>query len=218
MIEISPAQSNHAPGAANVERRRSASAQRTLAAVLLTAILFAAGVPSWAQEAPPDEYQVKLAFLYNFTKFVDWPPQAFARPDSPLVIGIVGGDPFGQDLERELSTRTTRGHLIVIKRLRWQDDWAACHVLFIRAEERKRLPEILARLKGLDVLTVGEASGFLKRGGQIEFSFEANHLRFKVNLEPARRTHLNLSSKLLALATSVEGLDSQRRASNVPTP
>jgi hypothetical protein len=165
------------------------------------------GIPSQArgQDSSLDEYQVKLGFLYNFSKFVEWPEQAFPAPNSPLVIGIVGSDPFGKELENDLSTRATRGHPIVLKRLSADGDLTACHILFIRAEERRHLAGILARLKGRAILTVGETPGFLDRGGHIDFVFVDKSLGFEVNRAATQQTPLKLSAKLLTVAKSMAG-------------
>ena len=52
-----------------------------------------------AQTTPSPEYQVKAVFLFNFAQFVDWPSKAFPEPQTPLVIGVVGEDPFGPYLD-----------------------------------------------------------------------------------------------------------------------
>src|SRR5438093_10899211 len=89
------------------------------------------------------EYQVKAAFLYNFVKFVDWPPDV-SKPNSPITIGILGEDPFGDKLDAMIKGKSVDGRELVIKRhLDGPQEWNACHVLFISASERKRLPQIL---------------------------------------------------------------------------
>jgi YfiR/HmsC-like len=158
-----------------------------------------------AQESSPDEYRVKLAFLYNFTKFVDWPDGSFRSEQTPLVICVVGTDPFGKALEDELSTRTSGSHPIAVARLAFSGDLSPCHVLFIRAEERKHLAAIFSRLKGRNILTVGETPGFLESGGQVNFVFVDKSLHFEINLAATRQTQLKFSSKLLALARNLAG-------------
>jgi len=176
---------------------------RALALLFLSSALLALPHDLLSQDDPPDEYQVKLAFLYNFTKFVEWPEQAFSSAKTPLVICVVGTDPFGKALEDDLATRRTAGHPITVRRLGVGGDFSGCHITFVRAEERKHLAAILSRLNGHDVLTVGEMSGFLEGGGQVNFDFTAQSLHFNVNLVAVRQTRLKLSSKLLALARNL---------------
>lgn len=183
--------------------RRRLIVGRALAALSVSWVLLALPPGTVSQDSPPDEYQIKLAFLYNFTKFVQWPDQAFPSRQTPLLICVVGIDPFGKTLEDELSTRKTAGHPIAVARLAPSGDLGACHIAFIRAEERKQVATILAGLKNRDVLTVGEMPGFLESGGHVNFIFLGNSLHFSVNLAATRQAHLKLSAQLLALAKNL---------------
>jgi hypothetical protein len=155
-----------------------------------------------AQEAPPTEYQLKAAFLFNFAKFVEWPPAAFAGAKAPLVIGILGDNPFHDDLARTIGNKTIDEHPLEIKELQYSSLAQAtnCHILFISTSEKKRLPEIFAGLKGASVLTVGETDRFTETGGMINFVPEGTKIRFQVNKDTATKAGLKISSKLLSLA------------------
>lgn len=113
------------------------------------------------------------------------------------------GDPFGRELENELSTRKGAGHPIAVTRVDSSGAIGRCQIVFIRAEERKHLATIIARARGHDVLTVGEMTGFLEDGGQVNLVFTGKSLHSEVNLSAARQTRLRLSSKLLSLATNL---------------
>lgn len=186
------------------EALRSRRASRLVAALLGAASLWLT-LPGRlrAQEGSPDEYRVKLAFLYNFTKFVDWPERAFAGAQAPLVICVVGTDPFGRELEDDLSARTSGSHPVAVARRTFSGDFSSCHVVFVRAEERKHLATVISHLKDRDVLSVGEMPGFLESGGQVNFIFEEKSLRFEISLAATRQTQLKFSSKLLALARNL---------------
>ena len=153
-----------------------------------------------AQELRPTEYQVKAAFLYNFAKFVEWPSQAFASEDSPLVIGVLGENPFNEDLARTIQNKTIDNHPLQLKELRAVTQATNCHILFISTSEKDRLPEILNSLKGASVLTVGETDRFLETGGMVNFVFQGTKIRFQINKEAASRAGLKVSSKLMSLA------------------
>ena len=145
------------------------------------------------------EYQVKAAFLFNFLKFVEWPADAFADPFAPIVIGIVGADPFGDALPQVIVGKTIQGRDLVIRRYRSGESLKNCHILFINAEEKKRFPQIIAGLSGTSVLTVADVDGFLDLGGIIQFRQENNHIRFAINVDAAAKSRLKISSKLLSL-------------------
>ena len=146
------------------------------------------------------EYQLKAVFLYHFVQFTEWPTNAFSSTNSPVVIGVLGDDPFGRLLEETVRDETPNGRRVTVQRYRRAEDIKECHVLFISRSETKRLGEILAGLGGRTILTVGEAETFAESGGMIGFVVEKNKIRFKINAEAARRANLTLSSKLLRLA------------------
>jgi hypothetical protein len=154
-----------------------------------------------AQESQPTEYQIKAAFLFNFAKFVEWPPAAFAEATSPMVIGVLGENPFGDDLEQTIRGKTINNRPLVIKEFRSPAEATNCHVLFISTSEKQRLPEILKSLHGASVLTVGETDRFTETGGMINFVAEGNKIRFQINEVAAKSAGLKISSKLLSLAS-----------------
>jgi hypothetical protein len=153
-----------------------------------------------AQESQPTEYQIKAAFLFNFAKFVQWPPAAFSSVTSPIIIGILGENPFHDDLARTIRNKTVDDHPLLIKELLSPKDATNCHLLFISTSEKKRLPEILKGLKGTSVLTVGEMDHFTESGGMINFVMQGNKIRFQINQDEATRARLKISSKLMSLA------------------
>jgi hypothetical protein len=166
---------------------------------LTLALLFVvAGVS--AQEAKPSEYQLKAAFLFNFAKFIEWPPEAFAEKESPFIIGILGDNPFGKELERTILGKTVNGRMLEIRTFDSPAEAKKCHILFIGSSENKRLPEVLDNLHGTSVLTVSDWVHFTKNGGMINFVLESNRIRFRINDQAARGAGLKISSKLLNLA------------------
>jgi len=156
-----------------------------------------------AQSDQPSEYEVKAAFLFNFTKFVEWPDRSFDDSHAPIVIGIVGDDPFGDSLLRIVAGQKAQGRAIIIIKYRRGDDLRRCHILFISASERQRSPQILAGLRDASVLTVSDMDGFADAGGVMQFVMQENRVRFVVNLDAATQGKLRVSAKLLALAQVV---------------
>jgi hypothetical protein len=174
---------------------------------LITCLLSGFAVHSQGQTAgvavdSPLEYQVKAAFLLNFTKFVNWPPDAFAGADLPIVICVLGKDPFGRVLDEIVQGETINGRRMTIQRLSEPPGSQACQVVFV-GESEKDVPKILARISR-GVLTVGEGDTFLMEGGMIALVIDNRRVRFDVNQAAVANAGLTLSSRLLGVARSVE--------------
>ena len=171
----------------------------TGAALLAAAALLLAALPGAADVA---EYQLKAACLYNFAKFVTWPPQAFASGNAPLVIGVVGEDPFGKTLEEAVAGKSVDGHALKVNRF---DSFTPaegaglrkCHILFICYSEKDKVGDILGTLRGANVLTVSEIENFLLKGGGLLFDMEGKKVALQINVEAAKKSGLEISSRLL---------------------
>jgi hypothetical protein len=172
-----------------------------LTCLLLTVALLAAG--SARAIAGPSEYQVKAVFLFNFTQFVDWPPQAFPGPDAPFVIGVLGEDPFGPQLDQVVRGEMVNDRPLVIERYRSVAEIRDCNILFIGNTENGHLDEILAALKGRSILTVGDADPRGQRGVMIRLVNENNRIRLRIDVAAAKAGNLTISSKLLRPAEIV---------------
>lgn len=170
---------------------------------LALALIFAPASRAQAQAEPSREYQLKAVFLFNFAQFVEWPAAAFPANDAPLVVGLVGDDPFGAYLDALVKDEKSHDHPLIVKRFRTVQEIEACHVLFIGASEDARVPKALAALQGRSVLTVSDSPNFTREGGMIRFVTESGKLRLRINLEVARAAGLTLSSKLLRPADIV---------------
>ena len=152
---------------------------------------------------PVSEYAVKAAFLLNFTRFVEWPTNAFADAKSPLVIGVLGENPFGELLSQTLAGQATQGRPLVLRHLNPGDDTAGCHLLFLGSSVHDSVGSILESLKNSPVVTVGEHERFVDLGGMIGFVLVKDSVRFDINPAVATAARLKLSAKLLAVARSV---------------
>src|SRR5438094_548123 len=152
---------------------------RTTPTLCLSLILLLAAGGVRAQDSQPSEYQIKAAFLFNFAKFVEWPPEAFSEASSPFVIGILGENPFGGDLEQTIRGKTVSNRRFTIKEVGSLAETRNCHILFIGTSEQKRLSEIFEALRGASVLTVGEMERFTETGGMINFVREAQGTRIR---------------------------------------
>ena len=158
-----------------------------------------------AQVAPAAEYRVKAAFLLNFLHFVEWPSATFASGDAPIVICVVGADPFGDALEQTVEGESVDQRRIVIRRARTPADVPPCQLVFISRSEAERLDDVFGALGGTaPVLTVSDIDHFAARGGIIGFLLDRNRVRFEIARSAAQRRHLKLSSQLLSLGRIVQ--------------
>ncbi len=173
----------------------------TAVAVLLTVVVavYRPG-PVWASSV---EYRVKAAFLYNFTKFIEWPAVTAKRAD-PFRIGILGDDPFEDEIDG-LKDKTVGPRSLTVERFSaWQPAVAQCDILFISGSQSTSVADIVQRLDGHPVLTVGDSPGYPSQGVMINFFMESNKVRFAVNPTAVQRAGLAISSRLLKLAVIVD--------------
>jgi len=168
----------------------------TAAAWLVGAGLIGGGPAS----AAPTAQQVEAVFLFYFSQFVDWPASAFPSAGAPIVIGVLGNDPFDGSLDQAVAGERVNGRPIVVRRLKSIADANGCHILYISSSEAAQLPQILQALKGRDVLTVSDLDHFVERGGMIRFVLSDEHVRLLINAPAAQAAGLTLSSKLLRAA------------------
>ena len=178
---------------------------KSLSAVclVLSACLLSGELGLSAQAASPKEYQLKAVFLFNFAQFVEWPPQAFPDAQAPLVIGVLGMDPFGAYLDETVRGETVNDRPLVVQRYGRVEDINTCHVLFISRSEADRLEQILTGLRGRHILTVSDTEGAAVRGVMIRMITAENKIRLRINLEEAQASNLKISSKLLRPAEIV---------------
>jgi hypothetical protein len=190
-----------------------ATASRSLSVLLFSTVL-ASTPASFGQSRAANEYEVKAAFLYNFAKFVQWPPGAFNDPKQPMGICIYGRDPFGHALEDLLLGKSIGDHPVVLGRAKQVSELAGCQIIFLATGESSRLSDVLALFRSRNVLIVGETEGFAAGGGSIQFVLDQNRVRFAINPDAAERAGLKLSSKLLALAVIVHDADRSAQVKN----
>jgi hypothetical protein len=174
-----------------------------LAAWLVVGATASAPADTVAQTSASPEYQLKAVFLFNFAQFVEWPASAFPAPDTPLVIGVLGEDPFGSYLDETVRGETVHGRPLEVRRYRAAGEIGPCHILFVSKRDPGRLDVLLDSLKGRSILTVGDFEGFASHGGMIRFVTDRNRIRLRINLDAARAANLTLSSKLLRPAQIV---------------
>jgi hypothetical protein len=155
--------------------------------------------------AAPTEYEVKVAFIHNIAKFVEWP--AVASPASGRArLCLLGDGPSGGAFE-VLQGKPVGAANWEVVRVDGGRSLKECRVLFIASSERANLGRILARIEGSPVLTVGDTEGYAGQGVIVNFYQEENKVRFEINRDAAGRAGLAISSQLLKLARIVSGAE-----------
>lgn len=167
---------------------------------LAAMLLFLASALAQAGE-PVAESSVKAAYLYKFSGYIDWPPQRFADPGSPFVIGVMHEDNVAAALERLVPGRSVAGHPVVVRRLEAGDALAGVQLLFIGGQEPDRAAIRAGQRAG--ALIVTESPDGLEAGGAINFVAAGDHVGFEVSLDAAQKSGHHISSRMLSVARRV---------------
>jgi len=146
------------------------------------------------------EYQVKAAFIYNFTQFIEWPKDAFAGPDAPFVIAVLGQDPFDGALENILAGKSVGNRPIVTKHFSSVADIGPAQILFVPATMNDSARDVVAKIGKSPVLIVGENEELLSAGGAVRLYLEEGRMRFQINPDILDAARLKASAKLMQLA------------------
>lgn len=170
--------------------------------LLMLVVLISTLLPltAWGSEL---ETKIKTAYIYNFTKFIDWPVDEGKAASEPFRICITGSDPIRTTLG-ELTNREAKGRPIKIVRIKDPSALPSCHLLYISRSEEPQLALILQRLQGTQVVTVSDIHQFAQRGGMISFVTDKDRVRVQINQRTARETGVKLSAKLLEIARVVQ--------------
>lgn len=179
-------------------KRQSAWVRAGLLRPILLLAMFHGG--AYGQAPSATEYQVKAAYLYNFAKFVEWPPASFPSESGAFHICVYGPDPFGKELQDITRNKMVNGRTFEISQLSDLQQVRGCHILFVSSSGKTPIKQILDSVRGSSVLTVGDSQGFAERGGMINFLLENDRVQFEVNRKAAEDAGLKISSKLLSVA------------------
>jgi hypothetical protein len=165
---------------------------------LPTAAAFAAVQPTPTQASL--EYSVKANYLVRFAAFVEWPPRAFATSQSPVVICVVGHDPFRRTLDDAARAQTAYGRPLAVRRPGTREAAEGCHILYVGQGGGALIPQGQRA-----ILLVTDAAAPQIERGMIHFAISDNRVRFHIDLQAASRSGLSISSRLLNLALTVRG-------------
>lgn len=170
--------------------------------LLVLALLVDPSPAGAVASAGPSEQEVKAAFVYQFTRFVEWPPSKGPSP-SEFVVAVMDAEQFGAVAERALQGKSARDLPVTVRRISTLGEAPTARILFVGSGDAPRLAQILESVEGSGILTVGDSLDFAERGGMIGFRIVDNRVRFDINVEEASRSGLKISSEVLKLARVV---------------
>jgi hypothetical protein len=199
------------PRAENAARfRRNTAIVIAIAGLWIAAAIISLSAPEAARaQSAIDEYKLKAAFIFHFAQLTDWPETDRTESQRDLFVCTLGSDPFDGELESTVAGKTIGSRTLRVRHLKEAPEAKDCQIVFVANSEMKRLPELLFQLANAPVMTIGETDGFIQRGGMLNFLEEGGKMRFEINLAPADRAGLKISSHLIVLAKNVLGSPAQ---------
>lgn len=151
----------------------------------------------------PGEYQVKAVFLFNFARFVEWPPMTFESANAPFALCVYGEDPFGADLDTVVRGELAGGRPMVVRRMSDPRNLAQCQIVFIGGGADRAIEGVVAALDRRATLTVSDIEGSAARGAMVRMMTVNGKIRLRINIDAVRDAHLTVSSNLLRAAEVV---------------
>ncbi|WP_157698997.1 YfiR family protein [Bernardetia litoralis] len=158
--------------------------------------------PSKAQYSPT---QIKIALIVHFIEHTTFPSEAFKSPKEMIQIGILGDDPFGDELESFLMHYKINGRGLRVRRKKNASDLWGCQVIYISKSEQNKLTDILDYFRRYPTLTIGDnLKGFIEQCGIINFVTVGDKpYRFELNIEAAQKSNLGLDVGLFRMAKRI---------------
>lgn len=156
--------------------------------------------PAQAENLQLSEQKIKAGLLYNFLKYTRWPASALGDEAAPLVVCLLGEDPFEGGLE-PMRTRSVNQRNIVIRELKSGAEITGCHLLFVPSGRQREWENMRASLSDQHVLTVGDYRGFIDHGGMIEFGHKNDRIEVSLRMAPLKEANLQVEERLLKLVS-----------------
>ena len=171
---------------------------------MLGGLFFSACAVAQADDVSAGEIQIKAAFLYKFTGYVEWPKSSFKDAERPITIGMVGAEEITEELRRVVSGRSVQGRGLTIALVSKESDLSGVHVLFIGRDAAAGMTRLIEAARARPILIVTDAPDGLERGGVINFVMVKRRVQFEISVDAAEKAGLVLSSRLLAVALRVK--------------
>lgn len=174
---------------------------RRFVASTLIALVFT--LPTVADVQADQEVDLQAEFISKFPRYVEWPAERFESPDSPIVVGILGPNPYGEALDAALAGATAHGRNYEVRSLDTVEEAKVVHILIVGETDRAKLRDVAQELKGLPIVTIAPTFRFSKAGGIVGMEMYKNKVAFEINNKSAKQANLKIRSRVLQLATTV---------------
>jgi hypothetical protein len=185
-------------------RQAAGGIRRRIAGLALAAVLGLGGSDAFAAEDVDKEHQIKAAFLYNFSKYVEWPAHKFADEGSPIVIGAYCTEAFGSLLGKIVAGRTVQGRPVIARTLKSPAESAPVQMVFVCAENVALWPRIQEAIRDRFVVTVADSGEARPAEAVIAFVLEVDRIRFSIDMVAAGHAGVKVSDQLQKLAVTVK--------------
>ncbi len=180
-------------------RDRERRVRIAISASLLLALCTGLPHASHAFALEHDELAVRAAFVFNLTKYVEWP-----HAGNQLTVGFVGDGPMGEVLKQTLDGKTSDARRIDVLLAPSDSALERCDLLYVAYTSSRKNREVIERLRNRGVLTVGETDSFAKQRGMVGLVKKGNQIQIQINLEAARDAGIKISSRLMSVATLID--------------
>jgi hypothetical protein len=154
----------------------------------------------------PSQSEIRAAFVFNFAKFTEWPPQTFADSATPILVCFLGSEDVRSAFQNISAGKPVNGRSVFVREVKPAGDVHDCQIVYIDSPNEALRAGVIRNARQSSALVIGTSEDFLARGGMIKLFVESNRMRFDVNVGATGRIKIHLSSKLLALARSVVNL------------
>ena len=171
---------------------------RSTRTLLLCSLLLLSPLLVSSSAQVQDERAVRVAFVFNLTKYVEWP-----HPGSELLIGFIGEGTMGEMLQKMLNGKTTDSRTIRVLISPSDEELEHCQVLYVGYASSRKIRLAVDKVRNKRILTIGEADSFAQDGGMVGLVRARDQIQIQVNLAVTQEAQLKISSRLLSLSTIV---------------
>jgi hypothetical protein len=172
-----------------------------LRSVFILLFFFPLGIVNSAAPPPDTNAKVKSVFVYNFTKYIEWPKN---YKEGSFVIGVLGNSPVVPELSQMASSKKVGTQPLEIKVFLSVSAITKCHILYVSEDMAGSLKDVINKVKGSSTLIVTEKAGMARQGSAINFIVQENKQKFELNKANAEKYSLSVSSNLTTFAIVVE--------------
>jgi hypothetical protein len=167
----------------------------------ITAMLLILTVFTTEAKQHLNENKNKADYLYQITKFVDWP--YLKKTNSPINLCVYGKDPFRGALD-EIHLRKVNNRELQVSYIKQEFEIAHCSILFIQEKlSNNFVQKHYSLLTRNSILTIGDQKDFAQNGGIIQLTLKDKHLAIEINLQAAADSKITINANLIEIANKI---------------